>query len=114
MRCAKRWAEPTAVRVSLSAIPDEGLLPLRLPNGEQVVLIRRGDVVSVLEDECTHQAMPLSAGELLPDGTIECPWHGARFDCATGACVRGPATDDVVTYDARLEGSEVVIGERRR
>lgn len=102
------------MRVPLSRIPDEGFVALRLPNGDQVVVIRRGSMISVLEDECTHQAMPLSAGELLPDGTIECPWHGARFNCATGVCVRGPATDDVPSYDARLEGDELIIGERRR
>ena len=98
--------------VPLANIPDQGMLSVRLPDGEQVVVIRRGDVVTVLEDECTHQAMPLSAGELLPDGSIECPWHGARFDCASGACLQGPATDDVAVYAARVEGSDVVIGER--
>ena len=98
--------------VPLAAIPDPGMLSVRLPTGEQVVVIRRGDVVTVLEDECTHQAMPLSAGELLPDGSIECPWHGARFDCASGACLQGPATDDVARYEARVEGADVVIGDR--
>jgi nitrite reductase/ring-hydroxylating ferredoxin subunit len=101
------------LRVALNSIADPGMLSVRLPNGSQVVVIRRGEVVTVLEDECTHQAMPLSAGELLPDGSIECPWHGARFDCASGTCLQGPATDDVATYDARVEGNEVVIGDRR-
>jgi nitrite reductase/ring-hydroxylating ferredoxin subunit len=99
--------------VPLAAIPDPGMLSVRLPGGDQVVVIRRGDVVTVLEDECTHQAMPLSAGELLPDGSVECPWHGARFDCASGACLQGPATDDVATYEARVEGEDVVIGKKR-
>jgi nitrite reductase/ring-hydroxylating ferredoxin subunit len=73
------------------------------------VVIRRGDVVTALADECTHQAMPLSAGELLPDGSIQCPWHGARFDCASGACLQGPATDDVRAYQVCVEDDEVVI-----
>lgn len=97
--------------VRLADIPDPGLLAIALPNGDRVVLIRRGEVVTALRDECTHQAMPLSAGELCADGTIECPWHGARFDSASGRCVRGPAEDDVRTYGVRVEGGVVYVGE---
>ncbi|MEO7965943.1 MAG: Rieske (2Fe-2S) protein [Gemmatimonadaceae bacterium] len=93
----------------LTDIPDPGLLPLTLKSGERVVLIRRGDVVSALEDECPHQAMPLSAGELCADGTIECPWHGARFDVITGACRRGPATDDAKAFTVRLSNGIVSV-----
>ena len=77
------------------------------------MLIRRGQVVTALEDECTHQAMPLSAGELQPDGTIECPWHGARFSCENGACVQGPATDPVATWVVTVAADQVVIGARQ-
>lgn len=93
----------------LADIPDPGLLSVSLGDGVRVVLIRRGSMVTALEDECTHQAMPLSAGDLYPDGTIECPWHGARFDCSTGRCVRGPATDDVRAIPVRVEGDEIFL-----
>ena len=62
-----------------------------------------------LRDECTHQGMPLSAGEVLPDGTIEWPWHGARFDCVTGALRRGPAEEDVRAYVVRLDGDDLLV-----
>jgi nitrite reductase/ring-hydroxylating ferredoxin subunit len=101
------------VQIPLASIPDQGLFPVKLPTGDRLVLVRRGNVVTALEDECTHQAMPLSAGELLPDGTIECPWHGARFRCETGACVQGPATDPVATWDVTVAGDQVVIGARK-
>ena len=97
--------------IPLSDIPDPGLLPIALPNGDRVVLIRRGAVVTALRDECTHQAMPLSAGELAPDGTIECPGHGAWFDCVSGRCVRGPAEDDVPTYEVRVDEGVVYVGD---
>ena len=97
--------------VRLDDIPDPGLLSVALPNVDRVVLVRRGDVVTALRDECTHQAMPLSAGELCDDGTIECPWHGARFDVVSGRCVRGPAEDDVRTYVVRVEGGVVHFAE---
>ncbi|WP_299324233.1 Rieske (2Fe-2S) protein [Parasphingopyxis sp.] len=37
---------------------------------------------------CPHLGLPLDA-EPDDDGTITCPWHGYRFDIATGECVSG-------------------------
>ena len=66
--------------------------------------------VSAFADECTHQAFPLSAGEVHPDGSLECVWHGARFDCLTGAVQQGPATDALPTFPVRIEGNRVLVG----
>jgi 3-phenylpropionate/trans-cinnamate dioxygenase ferredoxin component len=99
-------------KVPLADIPDGGTLSFVLPSGDRVCLIRRGDQVTALRDECTHQAMPLSAGEVLPDGTIECAWHGARFNCATGAVLRGPAEEDVQAYEVRVAGEAVLVKAR--
>ncbi len=93
-------------------IPDGGTMSVTLVSGEQVCLIRRGEQVSALHDQCTHQGMSLSAGEVLPDGNIECAWHGARFDCVTGAVRRGPAEEDVKAYSVRVEGDTVLVAER--
>src|SRR5687768_4180979 len=107
----EHWLSISELRplTSIADIPDGGTLSLTLPAGERVCLIRQGQRVSALHDECTHQGMPLSAGEVLPDGTIECPWHGARFDCVTGALRRGPAEEDVRAYVVRLEGDSVLV-----
>jgi 3-phenylpropionate/trans-cinnamate dioxygenase ferredoxin subunit len=98
--------------LSIRDIPDGGTLSIQLESGERVCLIRRGNQVSALRDECTHQAMPLSAGEVLPDGTIECAWHGARFDCVTGAVLRGPAEEHVQTYEVSVVGETVLVKGR--
>lgn len=95
-------------------IPDGGTLSVELPSGDRVCLIRRGNQVTGLRDECTHQGMPLAAGEVLPDGTIECAWHGARFDCATGAVRRGPAEEDVQAFDVQVEGETLLVKRRDR
>jgi 3-phenylpropionate/trans-cinnamate dioxygenase ferredoxin component len=97
----------------LTDLPDPGLRSVALPNGDRVVLIRRGATVTALTDECSHQAMPLSAGDICADGTVECPWHGARFDATTGVCRRGPAMDDVASYEVRIEDGRVLVGERQ-
>jgi 3-phenylpropionate/trans-cinnamate dioxygenase ferredoxin component len=94
---------------SLDDLPDDGLLGVALPTGERICLVRCGGEITALADECTHQAMPLSAGELREDGTIECAWHGARFDCLTGAVRCGPAEDDVRRYDVRIEEGRILV-----
>jgi 3-phenylpropionate/trans-cinnamate dioxygenase ferredoxin component len=97
---------------SLSEIPDGSLLGVVTPAGERVCLVNRGGEVSALSDVCTHQAFPISAGQLLDDGTVECVWHGARFDCRSGAVRQGPATDDLPSYEVRVVGDEIHVAAR--
>lgn len=37
---------------------------------------------------CPHQGLPLDC-EPDTDGIMTCPWHGYRFDAATGKCISG-------------------------
>jgi 3-phenylpropionate/trans-cinnamate dioxygenase ferredoxin subunit len=101
----------TAV-AKLDSIPDPGLLGVTLPNGDRICLVRRGADVWAIADECTHQAFPMSAGEVFPDGTIQCSWHGARFDCRTGNVCEGPASDPLPTYEVRVAGNDILVGAR--
>ena len=97
---------------SLSEVPEEGVLSVTLPTGEQACLVRCGGVVSAFVDSCPHQGMPLSAGDVLPDGTLQCAWHGARFDCRTGEVRQGPAEDNARALEVRvLDGRVWVRGE---
>jgi 3-phenylpropionate/trans-cinnamate dioxygenase ferredoxin component len=97
---------------SINDIPDQGTLSVVLEDGTNVCLIRRGSHITALRDQCTHQGMPLSAGEVLDDGTIECPWHGARFDCVTGEVRRGPAEDNVEAFRVVVTGDAVQVEPR--
>jgi nitrite reductase/ring-hydroxylating ferredoxin subunit len=65
-----------------------------------LVLVRRGDAVLALHDQCAHAGGPLSEGRIV-DGCIECPWHGSRFDLATGHARRGPTVYDQPRYEIR-------------
>ena len=71
-----------------------------------------GDDVVAFVDRCTHREFPLSAGEILDDGTVECPWHGARFDCRTGAVARGPADRPIAAFETRVVGDDVLVRSR--
>ncbi len=48
-----------------------------------------GDVVAY-DDRCSHKRFPLSKGRLMPDGTLECAYHGMRYDMS-GKCVMIPS-----------------------
>ena len=101
--------------VRLAALGDvaEGtMLGVTTPAGERICLIRDGGEVRAVGDECPHQGFALSAGELCGDGTIECVWHGARFDLVTGAVKRGPAEEGLARFAVRVERGEIWVGGR--
>lgn len=43
-----------------------------------------------LLDQCAHRRAPLSLGRVTDDGRLECPYHGWRYDGASGQCVAIP------------------------
>jgi nitrite reductase/ring-hydroxylating ferredoxin subunit len=65
-----------------------------------LVVVRSGETIHALHDQCAHAGGPLSGGRLV-DGCIECPWHGSRFELATGRRRRGPTVYDQPTYEVR-------------
>jgi nitrite reductase/ring-hydroxylating ferredoxin subunit/uncharacterized membrane protein len=74
---------------------------LRTTVGPTPVLVASDDgLVRVLADRCSHRGAPLSDGEVA-DGCVTCPWHGSRFDLATGNVVRGPAVVPQPVYEVR-------------
>lgn len=71
-------------------------------------LIRLGDEVVALYDECAHEAVPLTEGEVVGDA-IECWRHGSRFDLRSGEPLSPPAAVRVTTYSARVTGDVVHV-----
>jgi nitrite reductase/ring-hydroxylating ferredoxin subunit len=53
--------------------------------------------------KCTHRGGALSPGKL--DGsTVTCPLHGSQFNVCSGAVLRGPAVDPLMTYRVVVNG----------
>ena len=105
---------PEFERVALVSEIAEGRISQRiLATGEAVCLVRHNGEISALSDICTHQHFSMSQGDLLHDGTIQCAWHGARFDCRTGEVKQIPASSPLPVYEVRLEGEHVLVGPRR-
>jgi nitrite reductase/ring-hydroxylating ferredoxin subunit len=95
-------------RVASSAdLRDGEPLPVDLA-GTVIALYRVDDKIYAIDDVCTHEYATLSEG-FVEGGTIECPLHAAQFDIATGECLCGPATQDLRTYEVRLEGDDIYV-----
>jgi len=95
---------------SVASLPEGELLGALLADGTPVCLYNDRGTIGAVSDVCTHQEFALSDGILHGDGTLECVWHGARFDCLTGAVRREPATDALTVYPVRVEGDRVLVG----
>lgn len=98
------------VRVAAVAdVPDRGLMAVEA-DGERIVLVSTGNgAYYALKDRCSHADYPLSDGELLDDGRLECQYHGAKFDVESGRAVALPAIRPVKTYDVKVEDDAIHV-----
>ncbi len=77
-----------------------------------VAVVRSGDEVFAIRDECSHAAVALSEGDVEDvDGTctIECWLHGSTFDLRNGKPTTLPAFEPVAVYPVRVEGDDVLV-----
>ncbi len=102
----KRADDFTAVTAVVD-LPEE--TPTKVTFGAtSLMLVRRGDVVHVLKESCSHLGGPLSKGELKGD-TITCPWHFSTFRITDGSVVNGPASSRQISYRARINEGQVEV-----
>ncbi|MGN6377634.1 MAG: Rieske (2Fe-2S) protein [Gaiellales bacterium] len=86
---------------------DGEVMPAR--SGEAfLALVRNGERVYALDDNCTHEECPLSDG-ILTGTELTCFCHGSVFDVRTGEALVGPALESVPTYPARIEGGSIQV-----
>jgi nitrite reductase/ring-hydroxylating ferredoxin subunit len=72
------------------------------------VLVRLGERVHALQATCTHGDANLADAEV-KGGEIECPFHGGRFDIATGAVTALPCTQPLPTFPVRIVDGTVEV-----
>jgi 3-phenylpropionate/trans-cinnamate dioxygenase ferredoxin subunit len=73
-----------------------------------VALVRDGDDLYAIRDECSHAAIPLSEGDV--EGClIECWLHGSTFDLRTGKPTTLPAFEPVAVYPVSVDGDDVLV-----
>jgi 3-phenylpropionate/trans-cinnamate dioxygenase ferredoxin component len=98
---------------ALADVPDGTMLSVQLETGERVCLYNFRGEIGAVSDTCPHQDFPICDGTLLGDGTIECAWHGARFDRVTGRVRRHPATEPLPVYEVAVRDGQVFVGPRK-
>ena len=69
-------------------IPQGGVRPLQL-DGNKVILSRRGATVAALPMPAPISVWPSTTARST-DGIITCPYHGFRYDLASGECLTAP------------------------
>lgn len=84
-------------------IPDGGGIVL---SDDKLVLTRDGDTVRCFSAVCTHEGCLVAR---VQDGEIRCPCHGSAFDAATGAAVRGPATEPLEPEEIEITAEGEVL-----
>jgi chlorite dismutase len=79
--------------------------------GDAIALFRVGGRVFAVSDRCTHGRASLSEGAVDAETCVlQCPWHGGRFDLATGQAVAAPARVPIRTYRVKVERDRVLVG----
>src|SRR3954471_24730155 len=100
------------VVASLGDLAEGAVLQRVRSSGDAVCLVRHNGEISALSDICTHQHFSMSLGDLLHDGTLQCAWHGARYDCRTGEVRQDPAISPLPVFQVRLEDGQILVGPR--
>jgi nitrite reductase/ring-hydroxylating ferredoxin subunit/Fe-S cluster biogenesis protein NfuA len=90
----------------ITEIPDGGVRTLEL-GGEKVLLSRHGKAVTCFQNACAHLGFPIHDGEI-EEGIITCPYHGFRYDLASGECLTAPEVQ-LQSHPVRVIGSRVEV-----
>ncbi len=90
---AAMWSESLAAgRLAARTLLDAPLVFFRNAAGEPVAM----------DDMCPHRLAPLRLGKLLPDGRIQCGYHGLEFD-SSGQCMKNPHGKSTIPKQYRVK-----------
>ncbi len=132
----KKWSSVGALRDFTDGVPKE----VRART-QRVLIVRKGETVYALNALCSHARLPMGGLPGSPikaypikDDCVMCPFHGARFEIATGKIIRQPfdsqfnnehqllgrlqskifffnkKAEDSQTYPVKIENGNVVVG----
>jgi nitrite reductase (NADH) small subunit len=95
----------------LSEVP-VGQSKLVMLNNKAIVLFNIDGKLYALHNLCPHEGGPLNEGRV-KGHVVACPWHDLAFDVRNGQGIDGGGYC-VGSYEVRLEGSDIMVGPRRR
>ncbi|NIN71548.1 MAG: Rieske 2Fe-2S domain-containing protein [Gemmatimonadetes bacterium] len=84
----------------------------RVYNGADAIALFNVDgTYYAVSDRCSHGRASLSEGSVDADGcTLNCPWHGGKFDIRTGEPVDGPVREGIRKYRVKVEEGRILVG----
>ena len=98
--------------IDLAELEDGKAKPVRAFEID-VLVLKNGDALFAIANRCTHQGAPLDRGPVkLGDATVTCLAHGSVFSLEDGRVRRGPATQPLQSFDARLNDGGVELRPR--
>ncbi|MGI9116977.1 MAG: non-heme iron oxygenase ferredoxin subunit [Gaiellales bacterium] len=99
-------------QVSIGSLGDfeEGTPTFAEADGTRLCVVRVGDTVHAICDDCPHAEASLSEGDFLADDmAVECPLHGSAFNIVTGNPDVPPATEAVRVFPVTVDGDDVLV-----
>jgi nitrite reductase (NADH) small subunit/3-phenylpropionate/trans-cinnamate dioxygenase ferredoxin subunit len=103
----KPGREGRAVTVGrVEDVPQGRGATVELDGGKELALYNVNGEFHAIENFCPHKGAPLADG-LLCGHTIECDWHGWRFDVRTGQCLTN--NSNVESYTVVIEDGWIKI-----
>jgi nitrite reductase (NADH) small subunit/3-phenylpropionate/trans-cinnamate dioxygenase ferredoxin subunit len=101
----KREGQTVTVGRAADVPPGRGAT-VELLNGTELALYNINGEFYAVENFCPHKGAPLADGRLC-EHTVECDWHGWRFDVRTGECLTNRSS--VETYEVIIEDGWIKI-----
>ena len=75
---------------------------------EEIALYNVDGEIFATHNICTHAFASLADG-FQEGAEIECPLHEGRYDVKTGKALCAPVTEDLKTYEVKVEDGEVFV-----
>jgi NAD(P)H-dependent nitrite reductase small subunit len=88
-------------------LPEGRGATVELSGGKELALYNVSGRFYAVENFCPHRGAPLAEGNLAGH-SVECDWHGWRFDIRTGTCLDHPS-ECVETYEVFVEDGWIKI-----
>lgn len=109
-RAAERDSQGFVAVAALDELPPGA--SKRVYNGADAIALFNVDgTYYAVSDRCSHGRASLSEGSVDADGcTLNCPWHGGKFDVRTGEPAGGPVRVGIKKYRVKVEGDRILVG----
>ena len=95
-------------KVASTSEVEDGEIKSFIVENEVVAVCRVDGEFYAFKDECSHQTLPLSDGDIEGD-VVTCCYHGAEFNVKTGEALCLPASDPIEVFEVKVENDEIFV-----